>query len=63
MALVEHLWDDSWYVVCAACCHMGQVFAIMHLYTFNKSFLSRPTLPLQSGIDKTDGMVGNTSKS
>ena len=23
--------DDSWYVVCAACCHMVLVFAMMHL--------------------------------
>ena len=45
MALVEHLWDDSWYVVCAACSHMAQVFAIVHLYTFNKSFLSRSPPP------------------
>ena len=26
------LGDDSWQVVCAACCHMALVFAIMHLY-------------------------------
>ena len=32
MALVEQLGDDSWCVVCAACCHMALVFAIMHLY-------------------------------
>ena len=32
MALVEQLGDDSWYVVCAACCHMALVFAVMHLY-------------------------------
>ena len=32
MALVEQLGDDSWSVVCAACCHMALVFAIMHLY-------------------------------
>ena len=32
MALVEQLGDDSWWVVCAACCHMALVFAIMHLY-------------------------------
>ena len=31
MALVEQLGDDSWSVVCAACCHMALVFAIMHL--------------------------------
>ena len=32
MALVEQLGDDSWQVVCAVCCHMALVFAIMHLY-------------------------------
>ena len=32
MAVVEQLGDDSWSVVCAACCHMALVFAIMHLY-------------------------------
>ena len=31
MALVEQLGDDSWSVVCAACCHMALVFAIMYL--------------------------------
>ena len=30
MALVEQLGDDSWSVVCAACCHMALVFATMH---------------------------------
>ena len=34
MALVEQLGDDSWQVVCAACCHMALVFAIMHIYNF-----------------------------
>ena len=32
MALVEQLGGDSWWVVCAACCHMALVFAILHLY-------------------------------
>ena len=32
MAPVEQLGDDSWYVVCAALCHMALVFAIKHLY-------------------------------
>ena len=32
MALVEQLGDDSWSVVCAACCHMALVFAIMHKF-------------------------------
>ena len=31
MALVEQLGDDSWQMVCAACCHMALVFAIMQL--------------------------------
>ena len=31
VALVEQLGDDSWYVVCANCCHMALVFAIMQL--------------------------------
>ena len=36
MAHVEQLrlGDDSWSVVCAACCHMALVFAIMRLYSF-----------------------------
>ena len=37
MVLVEQLGDDSWSVVCAACCHMALIFAIMHLY--KKNFL------------------------
>ena len=32
MAPVQRLREDSWSVVCAACCHMTLVFAIMHLY-------------------------------
>ena len=32
MALVEQLGDDSWSVVCVACCHMALIFVIMHLY-------------------------------
>ena len=34
MALPEQLGDDSWLVVCAACCHMSLVFAIMHFFKF-----------------------------
>ena len=34
MVLVEQLGDNSWRVVCAACCHKALVFAIMHLYNF-----------------------------
>ena len=37
MALVKQLRDDNWSVVCAACCHMALVFAIMQLYIFFKS--------------------------
>ena len=33
VALVEQLGDDSWSVVCAACCHMALVFAIKHYIT------------------------------
>ena len=32
VALVERLGDDSWQVVCAVCCHMALVFAMMDLY-------------------------------
>ena len=32
MAPVLQLGEVSWSVVCAACCHMTLVFAIMHLY-------------------------------
>ena len=32
MAHVQRLGEDSWSVVCAACCHMTLVFAVMHLY-------------------------------
>ena len=39
MALVEQLGDDSWQVVCAACCHMTLVFAIMHLYNILKFYM------------------------
>ena len=30
----EYIGDDSWSVVCAACCHMALVFAIMLLHIF-----------------------------
>ena len=33
MAPVEQPGEVSWSVVCAACCHMALVFAIVHLYT------------------------------
>ena len=32
MASVQQLGGVSWSVVCAACCHMAVVFAVMHLY-------------------------------
>ena len=32
MAPVWQLGEESWTVVCAACCHMTLVFAVMHLY-------------------------------
>ena len=32
MAPVSRLGDDNWSVVCATCCHMTLVFAVMHLY-------------------------------
>ena len=45
MALVEQLGDDSRWVVCAACCHMALVFAIMHLYNiFLILYCDRPFL-------------------
>ena len=36
MALLEQLGDDSWQMVCVACCLMALVFAIVHLYNFLK---------------------------
>ena len=41
MALVEQLGDDHWWVVCAACCHMALVFAVMHLYNIFNVILCR----------------------
>ena len=34
MAPGQQLGEVSWSVVCAACCHMALVFAVMHLYNF-----------------------------
>ena len=31
MAFAEQLGDSSWWMVCAACCHMALVFTMMHL--------------------------------
>ena len=47
MAIIELLGDDSWQMVCATCCHMALVFAIMclHLFYF-LLFLSIPFLRL-----------------
>ena len=41
-------------MVCAECCHMAPVFAVMYVYV-SLSIL------LKSGIDKSDGMVDDTS--
>ena len=38
MASVKRLGEDSWSVVCAACCHMTLVFAAMHLYNILEFF-------------------------
>ena len=40
MAPVEQLGEDSWSVVCAACCHMTLVFAVMHLYNILEFFIA-----------------------
>ena len=34
MAPVQQLGEDSWSVVCAACCHMALVFAVMYFFFF-----------------------------
>ena len=39
MALVEQLGDDRWSVVCADCCHMALVFAMMYLYKIFKFYI------------------------
>ena len=40
MAPVQQLGEVSWSVVCAACCHMTLVIAIMHLYNLKKIFIA-----------------------
>ena len=40
MAPVQRLGEDSWSVVCAACCHMTLVFAVMHLYNILEFFIA-----------------------
>ena len=39
-APVQQLGEVSWSVVCAACCHMAPVFAVMHLYNSKKMFIA-----------------------
>ena len=55
MAPVQQLGEVSWSVVCAACCPMALVFAVMHLYNI-LDFLLLLSIPflyfLKSGIDK-----------
>ena len=56
MASVQQLGEVSWLVVCAACCHMALVFAVMHLY--KRYFLIASVhsifiLFLKSSIDKS----------
>ena len=60
MAPVSQLGEVSWSVVCAACCHMTLVFAVMHLYNSLEFFLLLLSIPffffytfLKSGIDKS----------
>ena len=58
MAPVQQLGEVSWSVVCAACCHMALVFAVMHLYNvffiFFYCFCSFLFYTfLKSGIDKS----------
>ena len=40
MAPVWRLGEDSWSVVCAACCHVTLVFAVMHLYNILEFFIA-----------------------
>ena len=37
MALVEQRGDGSLWAVCAACCRVAMVYAIVHLYNFVKN--------------------------
>ena len=54
MAPVQQLGEVSWLVVCAACCHMTLVFAIMRLCIFFKYnfslLLSIPFLYLKKNL-------------
>ena len=40
MAPVQRLGEDSWSVVCAACCHMTLVYAVKHLYNIFEFFIA-----------------------
>ena len=57
MAPVKQLGEDSWSVVCAACCHMTLVFAVMHLYIILEFSIASVhfffNTFLKSGIDKS----------
>ena len=58
MAPVKQLGEVSWSVVCAACCQMALVFAIMHLYNILDFFIASvhsffQFFFLKSGIDKS----------
>ena len=57
MTPVQQLGEVSWSVVCAACCHMALVFAVMHLYKKKLLLLSITFLYFffffKSGIDKS----------
>ena len=57
MAPVQQLGKDSWSVICAACCHMTLVFAVMHLYNILEFFYCfcpfHFNTSLKSGIDKS----------
>ena len=59
MSPVWQLGEVSWSMVCAVCCHMAQVFAVMHLYNiFYIFYCFCPFLFLyffffKSGIDKS----------
>ena len=45
MCIRDRLGEDSWSVVCAACCHMTLVFAVMHLYNILDFFLLLLSIP------------------
>ena len=58
VAPVQRLGEESWSVVCAACCHMTLVFAVMHLCNILEFFIAFVhsffyTLLKKSGFDKS----------